>query len=97
MFNFTHIQTRRQLSDVEVNQINFIIKKRAYRYVVTGEEEWLYPERHIPSEHWRKLNDRYLLMPDPRSVTFGGEILVGYKGGGAEAFDEYGRRPWHKS
>jgi Protein of unknown function (DUF4238) len=97
MFNFTHIQTRRQLSDVEVNQINFIIKKRAYRYVAAAEEEWLYPERHIPSEHWRKLNDRYLLMPDPRSVTFGGEVLVGYKGGGAEAFDEYGRRPWHKS
>ena len=97
MFNFTHIQTRRQLSDVEVNQINFIVKKRAYRYVAAAEEEWLYPERHIPSEHWRKLNDRYLLMPDPRSVTFGGEILVGYKGGGAEAFDEYGRRPWHKS
>jgi hypothetical protein len=97
MFNFTQIQTGRRLSEVEVHQINFIIKKRAYRYIAAAEEEWLYPERHIPSEHWRKLNDRYLLMPDPRSVTFGGEIMIGYKGGGAEAFDEYGRPPWHES
>jgi Protein of unknown function (DUF4238) len=97
MFDFTHIQTGRKLIDVEVNQINFIIKKRAYRYVAAAEEEWLYPERHIPSEHWRKLNDRYLLMPDPGSVTFSGEIVIGYKGGRSDAFDEYGRRPWHES
>jgi hypothetical protein len=97
MFNFTAIQTGRKLSDVEVNQMNFIIKKRAYRHIAAAEEEWLYPERHIPSEHWRKLNDRYLLMPDPRSMTFGGEIVIGYKGGGSDVFDEYGRRPWQKS
>ena len=97
MFKFTEIQTRRRLSDVEVNQINFIVKRRAYRYVAAAEEEWLYPERRIPSEHWRNLSDRYLLMPDPRSVSFSSEILIGYEGGGGEAFDEYGRRPWHKS
>jgi len=97
MFNFTAIQTGRKLSDIEVNQINFIIKKRAYRYIAAAEEEWLYPEQHIPSEHWRKLNDRYLLMPDPRSLIFGGEIMIGYKGGGSDVFDEYGRRPWQKS
>jgi hypothetical protein len=97
MFNFLQIQTGRKLTDVEVNQINFIIKKRAYRYIAAAEKEWLYPERHIPSDHWRKLDDRYLLMPDPRAVSFSSEILIGYKGGGADAFDEYGRRPWHKS
>jgi hypothetical protein len=97
IFNFTQIQTGRNLSEVEVHQINFIIKKRAYRYIAAAQEEWLYPERHIPSEHWRKLNDRYLLMPDPRSVTFGGEIMIGYDGGGSEVFDEYGRRPWDRS
>jgi hypothetical protein len=97
MFKFTEIQIGRELSDVEVNQINFIIKKRAYRYIAAIEEKWLYPERHIPSDHWRKLDERYLLMPDPRSASFGGEILIGYEGGGADAFDEYGRRPWDKA
>jgi hypothetical protein len=96
MFNFTEIQTGRQLEEVEVNQINFIMKRRAHRYIAAAEEEWLYPERKIPSDHWRKLDDRYLLMPDPRCLYLGGEILIGYKGGGGAAFDEYGRRPWQE-
>jgi Protein of unknown function (DUF4238) len=65
VFYFPSIQTGRELTEVEVNQINFIIKKRAYRYIAAADEAWLYPERHIPSEHWRKLDDLYLLMPDP--------------------------------
>src|SRR6266446_6001501 len=62
-------QTGRQLSEVEVNQISFIIKKHAYRYIGAAKEEWLYPEPRIPSEHWRQLDDQYFLMPAPRSVT----------------------------
>lgn len=77
MFYFPGIQTGRELTEVEINQINFIIKKRAYRYIAAADEAWLYPERHIPSEHWRKLDDRYLLMPDPRSVTVSEEIIIG--------------------
>lgn len=96
MFNFTSIQTGRQLEEVEVNQINFIMKRRAQRFIAAAQEDWLFPERRIPSEHWRKLDDRYLLMPDPRSQHMGGQIIIGYKGGGGEAFDEYGRRPWQK-
>ena len=97
MFNFTQIQTGRLLSAVEVSQINFIIKKRAFRYIAAAQESWLHPENHIPSEHWRKLNERYLLMPDPRSVTFTREIVVGYSHGRSDVFDEYGRRPGQKS
>ncbi len=29
-------------------------------------------------------------------MTFSSEILIGYGGGKADAFDEYGRKPWHK-
>ena len=68
MFNFTEIQTDRELEEVEVNQINFIIKRRANRFVAAANNDWLYPEKSIPSGHWRKLDDRYLLMPDPRSA-----------------------------
>ena len=66
IFYYPGIQTGRELTEVEINQINFIIKKRANRYVAAAEEGWLYPERCIPSEHWRNLDDQYLLMPDPR-------------------------------
>lgn len=96
MFNFTEIQSGRQLDDIEVKQINYITKRRALRYVAAAQEDWLYPERDLPTTHWRKLDDRYLFMPDPRCLYLGGEILMGFKGGGATAFDEYGRRPWQK-
>jgi hypothetical protein len=50
MFYFPGIQTGRELTDVEVNKINFIIKKRAYRYIAPAGEEWLYPERRMMKE-----------------------------------------------
>jgi hypothetical protein len=93
MFNFTGIHVGRELDETEVRQINFIIKRRARRYVAAVREEWLYPEDKIPSTHWRKLDDRYLLMPDPRSEVLGGSMVIGYKDGSSEAFDEYGRHP----
>jgi hypothetical protein len=96
MFNFTDVQTGRQLEEIEVNQINFIMKRRAHRFIAAAQEEWLYPEPNIPSDHWRKLDDRYLLMPDPRCLYMGGQIIIGYEGGGGETFDEYGRRPGQK-
>lgn len=96
MFNFTQIQTGRVLEEVEVNQINYIIKRRALRYIAAAKEEWLYPEKAIPSDHWRKLDDRYLLMPDPRCLHMGGEVIIGYDDKRSEAYDAYGRRPWQK-
>lgn len=93
MFYFPGIQTGRVLNELEVNQINFIVKRRAYRHVAAPVEDWLYPERQIPSEHWRKLDDLYLLMPDPRSVTVSEEIVLGYDNRPADIFDSYGRRP----
>lgn len=96
MFNFIAIQTHRALSEVEVNEINFVIKRRALRFIAAANEEWLYPERHIPTEHWSKLGDGYLFMPDPRSVTFSREVVIGYDNERSDAFDEYGRKPWQK-
>ena len=93
MFNFTSIQTHRELTEVEVCEINYVIKRRAYRYVAAGREDWLYPETRLPSDHWRKLGRGYLFMPDPRSVTFSSEIIIGYKDRRADRYDEYGRRP----
>ena len=96
MFNFTNIQSGRHLSDEEVNQINYIIKQRANRYIAAAEKEWLYPELKYKIPRWDKLGSSYLLMPDPRSMTFSSEIYIGHKDGSTDAFDEYGRRPWHQ-
>lgn len=92
MFNFLEIQTRRELSEQEVRELNYIIKARAYRYIAAGREEWLYPERHVKTP-WRSLGGGYLLMPDPRPLTPGAEIIIGYSDGSTEAMDTFGRAP----
>jgi Protein of unknown function (DUF4238) len=96
IFNFNAIQTGRRLSEDEVLQINYITKRRAYRYIAAAEKEWLYPEQRVSTDHWRKLGDGYLLMPEPRLILMGGEMLIGYEGGGSDAFSEYGHKPWQK-
>lgn len=94
MFNFLEIQARRALSEHEVREINYIIRRRAYRYIAAGREEWLYPEEHVKGL-WKSLGDSHLLMPDPRSLHPGAEIIVGYDDGSTEAYDTSARRPGH--
>lgn len=95
IFNFTDIQTGRFLSDQEVISINYVIKNRALRYIAAQKEEWLYPEKYLSVKDWSKIGTSYLLMPDPRSVGFSSEVIVGYENGVSDAYDEYGRKPWH--
>lgn len=89
----TDIQTSRFLSEEEVRQINYIIKSRAHKYIAAAKEEWLYPEKYVSESDWSKYGQGYLLMPDPRGVVYGGQIMMGHKDGTVSAFDEYGRRP----
>lgn len=96
MFKFTSVQTGRLLNIEEVNTINYILKCRANRYIAATNKEWLYPENNFKIPRWDKIGQSYLLMPDPRSMTFSSEIIIGYKGGKSDSFDEYGRKPWHK-
>jgi Protein of unknown function (DUF4238) len=96
IFKLTSIQTGRMLSEDEVLQINMIIKRRAYRYLAGADKEWLYPEKRVSTDHWKKLGGGYLLMPEPRLLFMGGEILIGYEGGSSDAFGEYGHKPWQE-
>ncbi|MGR3814274.1 MAG: DUF4238 domain-containing protein [Cognatishimia activa] len=96
LFNILDIQHHRLLSEEEVTEINFITKKSAFRYIAAQEKEWLFPERTLNSKQWRKLGDGYLLMPDPRHIHGGGTTLVGFEGGGSDAWDAYGHKPWQK-
>lgn len=94
MFNFLQIQTGRLVTEVEVCEINYVIKKRARRYIAASEEAWLYPENDIPTQYWDKLGKGYLFMPDPRSVAFSTEVIIGSDNKKFDFFDEYGRKPW---
>ena len=96
MFNFMDIQVDRYLTNEEVIEINYITKMRAQRFVLASQKSWLFPEEKMTSDHWRKLGDGYLLMPEPRHIHGGGEKFIGYENGQSEHFNEYGHRPWQK-
>ncbi|HXN26079.1 MAG TPA: hypothetical protein VN902_03095 [Candidatus Acidoferrales bacterium] len=70
-------QFGRELEEDEVLRINFILKKRAARYIAAAEEEWLYPERHASERKWSMLDDDWFLFPHLYKVSFGGQIIVG--------------------
>ena len=89
------IQFGRELEEYEVLRINYILKKRATRYIAAAREEWLYPERHASTTDWSKLDDDWFLFPNPYKVEFSTGIMVGWKDGSSSAIDEYGRPPWH--
>jgi hypothetical protein len=42
------------------------------------------------------LGGGYLLMPEPRLIHMGGQIVFGYGSGRSDAFSEYGHMPWQK-
>lgn len=96
IFSFLSIQIGRELTEDEVLQINWVTKKRAKRYIAAAQREWLYPERDVSTDHWKKLGCGLLFMPEPRLMYMGGEVIVGYKGGGADSWSEYGHKPWQK-
>ena len=79
----------RKLTAQEVAEINFIIKKRARRYIGGGRKEWLYPER-IVTRPWSDLR-KTLMPPELLLFEFGGEIFVKYESGDVHYQDEFGR------
>ena len=93
MFNFNQIQTHRSVLDEDVASVNYIVKRRAYRYIASTDPDWLYPEAKVGQTRWDKIGASYFLMPDPRSVEFSTGTFVHYTSGRTEAFDEYGRPP----
>lgn len=94
IFKVTDIQIKRMLSEQEVREINFIIKSQARQYIAAGNKDWLYLEKYVSKSDWYNYGNGYLLMPDPRVVHLGGQIIWGGGPGPRGAMDEYGRRPW---
>jgi len=69
---------RDRLSKLHVAQINYILKKRARRYIAAGREEWLHAENVVASR-WSQLRE-VLLSPKNELWRFGGELFVRFNG-----------------
>jgi len=72
------IQFGRELEENEVLRINYILKRRAVRYMAAAEEEWLYSERHVSTTEWADLDEDWFLFPHLWQVPFHREIIVGH-------------------
>ena len=81
--------TSRFLNDIDVIKINYIIKKRANKYIASSNKEWLYPEKDFKFK-WSELRT-ILLPPKDELYQFGGETFIGYKDGTTHYQDEFGR------
>lgn len=97
MFDITQIQTDRFLSESEVLKINYIIKRRAFRYIAAAQKSWLYPESHLKHFDWSRFGHGYLLMPEPRNIYMRTQISAGFGDGRVWVQDEYGRAPGERN
>jgi len=82
-----YIRTRKFSRD-EVIAINYLLKRRAHKFIAAGNKDWLYPERHF-ADDWSAIGK--ILLPRDELWQFGGEIYVGYKDGSVYYQDEFGR------
>ena len=80
------------MNEDELLKINFILKRRATRYIAAAEEEWLYPERRLSTTHWSKIDDDWFLYPNLYKVPFSSGIVAGWDDETSWAADEYGRK-----
>lgn len=91
-FSFTffspiHIARGRILIQEQVWSINFILKKRALRYIAAPVKAWLDPEQQMPSQDWAKF-DPFLRPERPTLIQ---EIWAEYSDGTKVAIDRLGR------
>jgi hypothetical protein len=79
----------RKLSPTQVQEINFIVKSRARRFIAAGRKEWLHPEKEI-SANWDDMRQT-LMPPECELWRFGGQIFTKFESGHVHYQDEFGR------
>jgi len=89
IISFLHIHRRRELNDREVATINYLIKRRAPRFVAAGQSQWLTPEALIGEPRWCEIDDT-LQHKEFAMKLAGGEILVKYQDDSILSSNEYG-------
>ena len=79
----------RKFTDQEVARVNYILKRRARRFIAAGREEWLHPEVAVDCT-WQQLRDT-LRPPEDQLFGFGGEMFAKFNDGHVHYQDAFGR------
>jgi len=89
-FDLRKVQQGHALEEQEVVAINHILKCHVRRYIVSPNQDWLYPEKALTERNWSKLGgSQFFLHPDPRPVSFTTAIISG-SDKGSWGYNEYG-------
>lgn len=93
IIKYDDIIRERELSAQQVLSINYIMKKRATKYIAAANEEWLFPERYLKKSDWGSL-DKTFISNSTKLYGTDREIFIGGKDGKLIATqDEFGRKP----
>jgi hypothetical protein len=95
MMHIGRVQFGRELEEDEVLRINYILKKRATRYIAAANKDWLFPEQRVSTRDWHLLDYDWFLLPHLWKTHFTTGLMAGDGKGRRFAVDEYGRPPWH--
>ena len=88
--SYTDIINERMLSTGQVNQVNYVIKARATRYVAGTSKDDLFPEKMIGTPRWCEIdNIFYTRFPSYRSES---TLMVKYKDGSILHSNAFGER-----
>lgn len=93
---YDDIIRERQLDEQQVLSINYILKKRAQKYIAAANEEWLFPEKYLRKKDWASL-DKVFVSKSSKLLGRDGEIFLADSNGNLIATqDEFGRKPKSK-
>lgn len=93
---YNDIIRERQLNEQQVLSINYILKKRADRYIAAAKEEWLFPEKYLKKKDWASL-DKVFISKSKKLLGRDGEIFLADANGNLIATqDDFGRKPKSK-
>ncbi|MFL9533510.1 hypothetical protein ACKEPO_17705 [Acinetobacter baumannii] len=93
---YDDIIRERQLNEQQVLSINYILKKRAARYIAAAKEEWLFPEKYLKKKDWASL-DKVFISKSKKLLGRDGEIFLADANGNLIATqDDFGRKPKSK-
>lgn len=93
MINILDIIKTRELTETEVQKLNYVIKMRAPRYVAAAKEEWLYPEKMIGNPYWPSL-DEVMRHTGFAMKLAAGETVVKYQDESILFTNEFGERQY---
>lgn len=96
IIKYDDIIRERQLNEQQVLSINYILKKRAHRYISAAREEWLFPEKYLIKNDWASL-DKVFVSQNRKLFARNKEIFLADSNGNLIAVqDEFGRKPKSK-